>query len=86
MTGEGAEAWLDRMLACKLPKPGRMTLAPMLKDDGKLIGDFTLANLGEAGEWFIAGSGIAEQYPYALVRDASAARRLGRDRGARPRS
>ena len=45
VTGEGAEAWLDKMLACKLPAPGRMALAPMLKDDGKLIGDFTVANL-----------------------------------------
>ncbi|MEM8755798.1 MAG: FAD-dependent oxidoreductase, partial [Pseudomonadota bacterium] len=59
--GEGAEAWLDRMLAAKLPKPGRMTLAPMLKEDGKLIGDFSLANLGD-GRWFLAGSGIAEDY------------------------
>ncbi|RJG44519.1 FAD-dependent oxidoreductase [Mesorhizobium sp. DCY119] len=59
--GQGAEVWLDHMLACKLPKAGRMTLAPMLKEDGKLIGDFSLANLGN-GEWFIAGSGIAEQY------------------------
>ncbi|MCO6387984.1 hypothetical protein GTK01_13300 [Aliihoeflea sp. 40Bstr573] len=33
------------MLACRLPKPGRMTLAPMLKDDGGLIGDFTVACL-----------------------------------------
>ncbi|RWM29017.1 FAD-dependent oxidoreductase [Mesorhizobium sp.] len=66
ITGEGAAAWLDRMLACKLPKPGRMTLAPMLKEDGKLIGDFTLANIGapntNSSEWFIAGSGVAEQY------------------------
>ncbi|TPI84050.1 FAD-dependent oxidoreductase [Mesorhizobium sp. B2-8-9] len=61
VTGEGAAAWLDRMLACRLPKRGRMTLAPMLKDDGRLIGDFTLANIDDA-EWFIAGSGIAEQY------------------------
>ncbi|RVD73821.1 MAG: FAD-dependent oxidoreductase [Mesorhizobium sp.] len=61
VNGEGAAAWLDRMLACKLPKRGRMTLAPMLKDDGRLIGDFTLANIDD-GEWFIAGSGIAEQY------------------------
>ncbi|HHZ07241.1 MAG TPA: FAD-dependent oxidoreductase [Rhizobiales bacterium] len=64
--GPGAAAYLDRLLACRLPKPGRMTLAPMLKEDGKLIGDFTLASLGadRAGvdEWFIAGSGIAEQY------------------------
>ncbi len=61
VTGEGAEAWLDRMLACRLPKEGRMTLAPMLKEDGRIIGDFTLANLG-GGEWFIAGSGVAEEY------------------------
>ncbi|WP_224544873.1 FAD-dependent oxidoreductase [Mesorhizobium sp. CA16] len=61
VTGEGAAAWLERMLACRLPKRGRMTLAPMLKDDGRLIGDFTLANIDDA-EWFIAGSGIAEQY------------------------
>jgi len=66
VSGAGAEAWLDRMLACRLPRPGRMTLAPMLKQDGRLIGDFTLANLGPDpdghGEWFVAGSGIAEQY------------------------
>lgn len=61
--GAGAEAWLDRMLACKLPKPGRMTLAPMLKEDGKLIGDFSVANLSAGKqEWFIAGSGIAEEF------------------------
>lgn len=65
VTGKGAKAWLDRMLACNLPKPGRMTLAPMLKKNGKLIGDFTLANLASANgkeEWLIFGSGIAEQY------------------------
>ncbi|RWB77931.1 MAG: FAD-dependent oxidoreductase [Mesorhizobium sp.] len=61
VTGDGAAGWLDRVFACKLPKRGRMTLAPMLKDDGRLIGDFTLANIDDA-EWFIAGSGIAEQY------------------------
>ncbi len=69
VTGEGAAGWLDRMLACKLPAAGRMTLAPMLKEDGRLIGDFTLANLGGRGvsgataqEWLIFGSGVAEQY------------------------
>ncbi|RWX59231.1 glycine cleavage T C-terminal barrel domain-containing protein, partial [Mesorhizobium sp. M2A.F.Ca.ET.039.01.1.1] len=61
VTGEGAAGWLDRIFACKLPKRGSMTLAPMLKDDGRLIGDFTLANIDDA-EWFVAGSGIAEQY------------------------
>ncbi len=61
VTGPGAAAWLDQMLACRLPAPGRMVLAPMLKEDGKLIGDFTLANLGAEG-WFIIGSGLAEEY------------------------
>jgi dimethylglycine dehydrogenase len=61
ITGPGAADWLDHLLAARLPAPGRMTLAPILKHDGKLIGDFTLANLGE-NEFFIAGSGIAEDY------------------------
>ncbi len=64
--GSGAAAFLDRLLACRLPKQGRMTLAPMLKEDGRLIGDFTLASLGAGrdgvDEWFVAGSGIAEEY------------------------
>ena len=59
--GSGAAEWLDRMLTCRLPPAGRMTLAPMLKEDGKLIGDFTLANLGDEG-FFIVGSGLAEEY------------------------
>ncbi len=61
ITGKGADAWLDRMLACRIPEVGRMTLAPMLKEDGKLIGDFTLAKLGE-GDFLLVGSGIAEDY------------------------
>jgi dimethylglycine dehydrogenase len=59
--GKGADAFLDRLLACNLPKEGRMALAPMLKEDGKLIGDFTVANLGD-GKWMIFGSGVAEEY------------------------
>jgi dimethylglycine dehydrogenase len=61
ITGPGARAWLDRLLACALPRPGRMTLAPMLKEDGRLIGDFTLANAGSEG-YFLIGSGAAEEY------------------------
>lgn len=61
VTGPGAQAWLDRMLTARIPSIGRMTLAPMLKEDGKLIGDFTLAKLGE-GDFLVIGSGIAEDY------------------------
>jgi len=61
ITGTDAETWLDSMLACKLPAQGRMTLAPMLKDDGRVIGDFSVARL--AGDTFlIIGSGLAESY------------------------
>lgn len=61
INGPGAASWLDHMLACRLPRPGRMALAPMLKEDGRLIGDFTLANLGAEG-YFIIGSGAAEEF------------------------
>jgi dimethylglycine dehydrogenase len=30
VTGRGARAWLDRVFACRIPKPGRLALAPML--------------------------------------------------------
>jgi dimethylglycine dehydrogenase len=58
--GPGAAAWLDAVLANKLPREGRLTLSPMLNDEGRLIGDFTVANAGD--RYFVFGSGIAEQY------------------------
>ncbi len=61
VTGPGASAWLDRILANKLPPENRLTLSPMLNDDGKLIGDFTVANVGR-DRFFVFGSGVAEQY------------------------
>jgi dimethylglycine dehydrogenase len=61
VSGEGAAAWLDRMLANRLPREGRLTLSPMLNDNGKLIGDFTVANIGRE-RFIVFGSGIAEQY------------------------
>ncbi|MEO1470494.1 MAG: FAD-dependent oxidoreductase [Pseudomonadota bacterium] len=61
VTGPGARGWLDRVLACRLPAPGRMTLAPMLKEDGKLQGDLSLSCFTE-DDWFMAGSGNAEEF------------------------
>ncbi len=61
VSGPGARAWLDHIFACQIPKPGRMTLAPMLKHDGKLQGDLTLACLGPE-TYFLAGSGAAEVF------------------------
>ncbi|MEM6670430.1 MAG: FAD-dependent oxidoreductase [Pseudomonadota bacterium] len=66
ISGPGATQWLDQTLACRLPAEGRMTLAPMLNERGKVIGDFSLANVGpdEYGDesYFLVGSGVAEEY------------------------
>jgi dimethylglycine dehydrogenase len=59
--GAGAEAWLARILAGRIPKIGRLGLTPMLSDRGKLIGDFTLARLA-SDRFLLTGSGIAETY------------------------
>ncbi|WP_420395503.1 GcvT family protein [Nioella sp.] len=55
VTGPGAEAWLDHIMASKLPAPGRARLAPMLSETGKLKGDLTVFNWGD-GTWWIMGS------------------------------
>ena len=55
VSGAGAERWLDRIIASKLPKPGNAKLAPMLSPQGKLKGDFTVFNWGD-GIWWIMGS------------------------------
>ena len=61
ITGAGAEAWLNRMLAGRLPKPGRITLVPMLSPSGRLMGDFTISRLGDE-RFMIVGSGAAERF------------------------
>ncbi|KAG1647841.1 Dimethylglycine dehydrogenase, mitochondrial [Nymphon striatum] len=45
--GPNARAWLDRIMAGRVPAKGRLSLTPMLSEKGKLIGDFTMSCLGE---------------------------------------
>ena len=45
--GEGARDWLDRIMAGRVPQPGRLSLTPMLSHKGRLIGDFTISCLSE---------------------------------------
>lgn len=47
VTGPRARAWLDRVMAGRVPQPGRVSLTPMLNEKGKLIGDFTMSCLDE---------------------------------------
>ncbi len=53
VTGPGAEAWLDRLVASRLPSPGRLRLAPMLNDAGRLMGDLSVTRLDEDRFWLI---------------------------------
>jgi dimethylglycine dehydrogenase len=67
-TGPGARAYLDGILANRLPGTGRIALSPMLNDSGRLIGDFTVAALPPASasdgpeRLLVFGSGAAERY------------------------
>ncbi len=61
VTGSGAHAWLDGLLANNLPGTGKIALAPMLNEKGRLIGDFTVAKLADE-HFMMFGSGIAEGY------------------------
>jgi dimethylglycine dehydrogenase len=61
VAGPDAEAWLDRLLANKMPKVGRMVLAPMLNPRGTVIGDFSVARLAPE-RFLIIGSGVAEVF------------------------
>ncbi|GLO70632.1 glycine cleavage system protein T [Phaeobacter inhibens] len=45
--GAGARAWLDRIMAGRVPQAGRLSLTPMLSPKGRLIGDFTISCLSE---------------------------------------
>ncbi|MEM8823261.1 MAG: FAD-dependent oxidoreductase [Pseudomonadota bacterium] len=55
VTGPNAKAWLDHVMASKLPGEGRIKLAPMLGHDGRLKGDLTVFNWGD-GRYWITGS------------------------------
>ncbi|TMM54451.1 GcvT family protein [Sulfitobacter sabulilitoris] len=61
VTGPRARAWLDRIMAGRVPAPGRLSLTPMLSDRGRLIGDFTVSCLDET-EFRLTASYGAQAY------------------------
>ena len=61
VSGPGAAAWLDRLLANTLPAIGRMRLAPMLSSSGKLMGDLTVTCLA-ADRYWLVGSYYLQQW------------------------
>src|SRR4030095_613125 len=54
VSGAGAESWLDHLVASNLPKVGRIKLAPMLNQKGKLMGDLTISRLDADRFWIVA--------------------------------
>lgn len=57
--GPGARAWLNKTMAGYIPRPGRITLTPMLTEKGRLYGDLTVACLGE-DHFMLLGSGAMQ--------------------------
>ncbi len=61
VTGAGAEAFLSHLMTNTMPKTGRLVLTPMLNEEGKLIGDFTIAKAAD-DRFLIWGSSAAQRY------------------------
>jgi len=60
--GPGAEAWLDHLVANKVPvKVGRMALCHALTKRGGIRSEFTITKLG-ADEFYVVSAGAAERY------------------------
>ena len=58
-TGKGAKAFLNKVLAGRIPSPGRVNLTPMLLESGKLNGDLTVACIDEE-TYYLFGSSVAQ--------------------------
>ena len=61
ITGPGAASWLSRLMTNTMPKTGRIVLTPMLNENGKLIGDFTIAKAADE-RFMVWGSSGAQIY------------------------
>ena len=60
--GPGAEAWLDGLVANKVPvKVGRMALCHALTQRGGIRSEFTITKLGP-DEFYVVSAGAAERY------------------------
>ena len=57
--GPGARDWLNKTMAGHIPKPGRITLTPMLTEKGRLYGDLTVACYSD-DHFMLFGSGAMQ--------------------------
>ena len=61
ISGVDAESWLSELMTNNIPKKGRIVLTPMLNEFGKVIGDFTIAQISQ-GDFYIWGSQNAQKH------------------------
>jgi dimethylglycine dehydrogenase len=62
VSGAGAEAWLDGLVANKVPtQTGRMALCHALTKRGGVRSEFTITKLGD-GQFYVVSAGAAERY------------------------
>jgi dimethylglycine dehydrogenase len=61
VTGAGSADWLQGLFTNRLPKVGRISLTAMLNPQGRIVGEFSVARVGD-DEFFLFGSQAAEVY------------------------
>ncbi len=61
ITGPNSEQWLNQLMTNSMPTTGRVVLTPMLNENGKLIGDFTIAKVADE-HFMMWGSSGAQIY------------------------
>jgi len=68
VTGPGAEAWLDSLVANKVPvKPGRIALCHALTKNGGIRSEFTITKLGDQ-RFYVVSAGAGERYDSDYLR------------------
>jgi dimethylglycine dehydrogenase len=68
VTGAGAEAWLDSLVANKVPtRVGRLALSHALTRRGGIRSEFTITKTGEQ-EFYVVSAGAAERYDGDFLR------------------
>ena len=60
VSGPAAAAWLDEVVANRIPRVGRVALCPMLTPSGRLLGDVSVAHLSD-DRMLLMGSPAAER-------------------------
>jgi dimethylglycine dehydrogenase len=68
VTGPGAGAWIDHLVASRMPSVGRIRLAPMLAPSGRLMGDLTVTRLDTDRYWLV-GSYYLQEWHLRWFRD-----------------